>query len=368
MDIQDNADILRVKEALALIRKRLAELLRALAEQVEEYAGLVAMGYTHLQPAEPTTIGYRLAQYAQDLLFDYQHLEQLDGALKGKGIKGAVGTSASYDRLLAGSGMTPEELEEAVMAALGLEYVPISTQTYPRKFDLWILNALAGLAQSLHRFGFDLRVLQSPGFGEMAEPFGRRQVGSSAMPFKRDPEISERICSLARLVGSLVQVAWGNAASTLLERTLDDSANRRSILPEAFLAADEMVLGAARIVRGLRVNEKRAGRNLRAYGLFAASEVLLMEAVKAGANRQEMHEVLREHSMRAWEELERMGRNPLVESLANDGRVTRWVKAERIPEIMRAEEHIGRAREASLKFAQKVRSALERGKCESGDD
>jgi len=262
-DIQDNADILRLKEALSLIRRRLVALLEALANQIERYQDLPAMGYTHLQPAEPTTLGYRLCQYAQDLLLDLRNLDDLAGSLRAKGLKGAVGTSASYAQLLAGSGMTPAELERRVMERLGLEAAPVATQVYPRKQDFLVLSALASIAQSLHKFAFDLRVLQAPPFGELSEPFGEKQVGSSAMPFKRNPVTAEKICSLARFVAALPQVAWHNAALSLLERTLDDSASRRLILPQAFLAVDEMLLAARRIVEGLVVREEGVARNLR---------------------------------------------------------------------------------------------------------
>ena len=172
------------------------------------------------------------------------------------------------------------------MARLELEAFPVATQTYPRKQDWLVLNALAGLAGSLYKFAFDLRILQAPPFGEWSEPFGARQVGSSAMPFKRNPINAENMDSLARLVAALPRVAWDNAAHSLLERTLDDSANRRLILPEAFLAADELLIRARRLLGGLVIYEGGVARNLAAYGTFAATERLLMELVKAGADRQ----------------------------------------------------------------------------------
>ncbi|MBN1248939.1 MAG: adenylosuccinate lyase, partial [Anaerolineae bacterium] len=203
MDISDNVEVLRIREALDVVLASLASLLETLAQTVEARADQVCMAFTHLQPAEPTTVGYRLAQYAQDLLIDYEELLRVRQNLCGKGIKGAVGTSASYQALLEGTGMTPARLEARVMARLELDAFGVATQTYPRKQDWLVLNALAGLAGSLYKFAFDLRILQSPVIGEWSEPFGQRQVGSSAMPFKRNPVRSENINSLARFVAAL---------------------------------------------------------------------------------------------------------------------------------------------------------------------
>jgi adenylosuccinate lyase len=259
-------------------------LLEAFAIQIEAYADLVCMGYTHLQPAEPTTVGYRLAVYAQDLLLDDAHLRDVYERLVAKGIRGAVGTSASYERLLRGSGRSARTQEEEVLAHFDLRAGDVSVQTYPRKLDYLVLSSLAGLGASLSKFAADVRILSSPGFGEMFEPFGAKQVGSSAMPFKRNPVMSERIDSLARLLPGYADVAWQNAATNLLERTLDDSANRRTILPEAFLCADELLVLARKIVGGLRVDERRITENLRAYGPFAGSEAVLLEAVKRSSS------------------------------------------------------------------------------------
>jgi len=342
-DIEDNADILRIKEALRLIRQRLVNLLEAFAIQIKRYQDLPAMGYTHLLPAEPTTLGYRLCQYAQDLLIDLQSLDNLIKDLKGKGLKGAVGTSTSYAQLLKGSGMTPAKLEQLVMEKLGLEAMPVSTQVYPRKQDFLVLTILASIAQSLHRFAFDLRVLHAAPFGELSEPFGARQVGSSTMPFKRNPVTAEKICSLARYVSTLPKVAWDNAALSLLERTLDDSANRRVILPEAFLAVDEMLIAARRIVAGLVVHGENIERDLTTYGVFAATEPLLMELVKAGADRQEMHERIRQHTMAAWEAIQRGEENPLVERLSSDSVLLAFLPAERVRELLDAVSFVGDA-------------------------
>ncbi|MEA3339137.1 MAG: lyase family protein, partial [Chloroflexota bacterium] len=305
------------------------------------------------------TVGYRLATYGQDLLEDYGELRRLRSQLRGKGIKGAVGASASYTLALAGTGMTPAELEALVMAELGLESFPIATQVYPRKQDYRVLAALAGLAGSLYRFAFDLRLLQAPPFGEWSEPFGARQVGSSAMPFKRNPVNAENIDSLARYVAALPRVAWDNAAHSLLERTLDDSANRRIILPEAFLASDEIVRRAHRILRGLNIHDEAIARNLDAYGTFAATERLLMELVKAGADRQTMHEVIRAHAMTAWQAIWAGEPNPLTGRLSADPQVLQYVDADRVRELLDATGYVGDAAERARRMAEVIRGTMD---------
>jgi adenylosuccinate lyase len=342
-DVEDNADVLRLRESLLPIREKLTALLRAFAAQIERRKDQPCMGYTHLQPAEPTTLGYRLCQYAQELLIDWRNLDRLLGDLKGKGFKGAVGTSASYAQLLQGSGLTSQDLERRVMERLGLEAFPVATQTYPRKQDWLVLNALATVAQSLHKFAFDLRVLQAPLFGEWSEPFRARQVGSSAMPFKRNPVIAETICSLARYVAALPPVAWHNAADSLLERTLDDSANRRLILPQAFLAVDAMLGLARRIVEGLVVQDEAVARNLAIYGPFAATEALLMELVKAGADRQAMHELIRQHAMASWEAIQRGEENPLRGRLRADEMVLSYLGAKEVDALLDVSGYVGDA-------------------------
>lgn len=354
MDVEDNADALRIREALGLILERLRELILAFVRQIEAWADVPTMAFTHLQPAEPTTIGYRLAQYAQDLWMDWQELSRVHAEVRGKGLKGAVGTSASYAQLLAGTRMTAEELERRVMATLGLEPVPVATQTYPRKQEYRMLSALAGLGQSLYKFAFDLRVLQSPPIGEWAEPFGTRQVGSSAMPFKRNPINAENVDSLARLLAALPRVAWDNAAHSLLERTLDDSANRRTILPEAFLIADELLLRASRLITGLQVDREAAERLLGAYGVFAATERLLMELVKRGADRQELHEVIREHSLTAWAEIRQGRPNPLVGLLCGDSRITHYASQDEVRAWLDATGYVGDAPERARRFAAQL--------------
>ena len=357
MDIEDNADALRLRESLALLIARLEELIAGLAEQIERWADTPAMAFTHLQPAEPTTIGYRLAQYGQDLLFDLLELRRLHAQIRGKGLKGAVGTAASYVQLLGRVGA--RRLERSVMDKLGLRAYPVATQTYPRKQDWAVLNALAGLAGTLYRFAFDLRVLQSPAIGEWSEPFGAQQVGSSAMPFKRNPVNAENIDSLARYVAALPRVLWDDAAHSLLERTLDDSANRRLVLPAAFLCTDEIVRRANRIVRGLQINEAAVARNLERYGVFAATERLLMEAVKAGGDRQQLHEVIREHSMAAWAEVSAGRPNPLAERLSSEPAFTRLLPARRIRALLEAADYVGDAPQLARAMAAVLRKHIQ---------
>ena len=358
-DIIDNAEALRIRESLDLLLERLRTLLGDLADLIEAHADRVCMGFTHLQPAEPITVGYRLATYGQDLLEDYHEMGRLRKHLRGKGMKGAVGSGASYACVLDGTRMTPAEMEALVMEELGLEPFLIATQVYPRKQNARVLNVLAGLAVSLYRMAFDIRLLQSPPIGEWSEPFGEKQVGSSAMPFKRNPVHTENIDSLARYLIALPRVAWDNAAHSLLERTLDDSANRRIYLPEAFLVSDELLRRAGRVIRGLNVHQEGIERNLEAYGVFAATERLLMELVRNGADRQAMHEVIREHSMAAWGAVWVGEPNPLADRLAADAQVLRYVDAARVRELLDASGHVGDAPERARRMAETIREALD---------
>jgi len=358
MDVLDNVDALRLKAALDLIVGSLERVLVVLATRIEAEAHTAAIAFTHIQPAEPTTVGYRLAQYGQDLMGDLEELRRVRAGIRGKGLKGAVGTSASYADLLEGAPLTPRDLEDRVMAALGLTAFPVTTQTYPRKQDWLVLNALAGVCASLHKFAFDLRLLQSPAFGEWSEPFGEKQVGSSAMPFKRNPIAAENIDSLTRLVAAYPRVAWDNAALSLLERTLDDSANRRLVLPEAFLLTDEVLQRSFTLIEGLRIWPGPTARNLRDYGLFAATERVLMAAVKGGGDRQELHEVIRGHSLTAWAALQAGEPNPLAALLAGDPSITRWTPAVAIPALLDASGHVGDAPARALALAAAIRTLV----------
>ncbi len=353
MDIEDNADALRIRSALDLVISALENLLELLAAKMVEYADLPIIAFTHLQPAEPSTLGYRLAFYAQDLANDLEQLRSVRDSVRGKGFKGAVGTAAAYAELIGVDQV--DRFEERLSQLLDLPFFPIANQTYPRKQDYAVVSALAGLGASIYKFAFDLRLLQSPTIGEWSEPFAQRQVGSSAMPFKRNPINAEKINSLARALAQLPPVAWHNAAHTLLERTLDDSANRRSLLPEAFLAADELLRTAARILRGLKVDQQAVARNLARYAPFASTERVLMALVKAGADRQEMHERLREHAMAAWEATRQGHPNPLVDLLSGDPALTRYLPAAAIRDLMQVDRYVGIAPQRTLELARRLR-------------
>ena len=357
MDIEDNADVLRLRQSLELVLERLRHLLGLFADRIDACSDTVLIAFTHLQPAEPSTLGYRLAQYAQDLLQDWEELDRVRVGLRGKGFNGAVGTGASYAELL-GGGDRLARFAERLSARLGLPFYPVSTQVYPRKQDYRVTSALAGLGGSLYKFAFDLRLLQSPVFGELSEPFGARQVGSSAMPFKRNPINAEKIDSLARALAQMPRLAWDNAAHSLLERTLDDSANRRSLLPEAFLIADELLRTATRILEGLQVNAKAMEQNLATYGPFAGIERLLMGLAKAGADRQEMHENLRQHALRAWEALQAGQPNPLVENISRDQDILKYLPEIEVRDLLKASQHLGDAPQRARKFAEAMRLSV----------
>ena len=358
MDIEDTVETYRMRRALAMLGTSLHELLESFGARIDEHADRVCMAYTHLQPAEPTTIGYRLAGYAQDLLIDDGQLRVAFDALTAKGIRGAVGTSASYERLLKGTGRRAKDQEADVLAPFDLVARDVSTQTYPRKLDYLLLSSLAGLGASLSKFALDLRVLSSPGFGEMFEPFGTKQVGSSAMPFKRNPVMAERIDSLARLLVGYADTAWQNAATNMLERTLDDSANRRTVLPEAFLCADELLSLARKIVGGLRLDERRITANLRTYGPFAGSEAVMMEAVKAGADRQVLHESIRDAAMVAYDRLAAGGDNPLATLLADNDDLTKFLDPAEIRSLLDPTDHIGDAPERARALALRIKGLV----------
>ena len=353
MDIEDTVETYRLRLGLSWIGASLGELLAAFAAKIRAYADLTCMGFTHLQPAEPTTLGYRLAVYAQDLLVDDANLRVVFEQLTTKGFRGAVGTAASYEHLLDRSGRSAD-VEARVLERFGLHAREISTQTYPRKLDYLLLSGLAGLGASLSKFAADVRVLSSPEFGEVGEPFGRKQVGSSAMPFKRNPILCERIDSLARLLLGYSDVAWQNAATNLLERTLDDSANRRTILPEALLCADEIVSLARRTIDGLRVDERRIAANLRTYGPFAGTETVMMEAVRSGGDRQQLHELIRDASMRSWEALARGEDNPLSQLLAADRDLSALVDPAEIRRLLDPGKHVGTAPARARLLAERI--------------
>jgi adenylosuccinate lyase len=354
MDIKDNAEALQIAQSLDLILDKLKQLLVKLAEKTDLYAALPVMAFTHLQPAEPTTLGYRLANFAQDLLEDYDSLVRVRAGLKGKGFKGAVGNAASYVMLYGGL-EGQRRFEDLISRSLKLPFFELTTQTYSRKQDYAVLSTLAGLAATASKFAFDLRLLQSEVIGEVGEPFAAQQVGSSAMPFKRNPIESEKIDSLARAVSVAPLTAWNNYANSLLERTLDDSANRRTLFPETFLAVDEILSTLTEILTNLRVNEAIIQRNLHTFAPFAASERVLMAAVKAGADRQEMHELLRTLSMAAWQEVQAGSPNPLIELIQQEAGITRWISAAELTQLFAVEGYTGIAESRAHEMAAKIK-------------
>ncbi|MGD2026375.1 MAG: adenylosuccinate lyase [Anaerolineales bacterium] len=352
MDIVDNTDALRVKQSLRLIRPKLAALILALLELVETQAETSIIAMTHIQPAEPSTLGYRFAVYAQDLFTDWDQLAEIDASYAAKGFKGAVGTAAGYVDLVGAENFN--RFEKILSDKLAIPFFPVTTQTMPRKQDLRLMNALASMGSSLYKFAFDLRILQSPPFGEWHEPFREKQVGSSAMPFKRNPINAEKINSLARLLAQYPRIAWDNAAHSLLERTLDDSANRRTHLPEALLIADELLIVSKRIVDGLAIDQEAIRRNLLTYAPFAATERVMLAAVKKGADRQQAHEFIRQHAMSAWEAVQAGKPNPLTTLVSQDDYLREFLTADEILALFDATQHTGIAAERAKKLVQQA--------------
>ncbi len=343
MDALDNADAIRFKEALTLTRERLSTLIDQLCIKAEKYKEIPTMAFTHIQPAEITTVGYRLSQTIQDLNSDLTDLFNLENNIKGKGMKGAVGTGASYSALLEGTKLTSIELDQMVAKELGIEVFEAATQTYTRKQDLKIMEVLSSIAATLHKFSLDFRILQSPPIGEFSEPFGVHQVGSSAMPFKRNPINSEKIDSLCRIITSFYESAWINASSTILERSLDDSANRRIFIPESFLAIDEILTTEIKIVRNMNVHEKATEKLMENYGIFSATERLLMELGKRGADRQAFHEVIRTESLSSWQKVQSGEDNDLKMRLMNNKSISEFLSKAEVESLLDASSYIGDA-------------------------
>ena len=355
MDALDNADAVRFTEALALTLKRLDDLVDALSEKAEAYKNVPTMAFTHIQPAEITTIGYRLSQTLQDLLDDREQLVFVKKNIRGKGMKGAVGTAASYKELVAESSVSSIELENMVMEELGIKAYDAATQIYSRKQDLRIIEALSSIACTLHKFSLDFRILQSPPIGEFSEPFGKMQVGSSAMPFKRNPINSEKIDSLSRIVENAYQSAWNNAATTVLERSLDDSANRRIFIPESFIALDEMLITEIKVVKGMSIHSTATERLMSNYGVFASTERVLLELGKKGADRQKMHEVIREESLKAWVCVQEGKENPLKKALLDNSELLSYLSKEEIEKALDASEYTGDAEKRTEMVLERAR-------------
>lgn len=358
MDIKDNAEVLQIRQSIEVIEGGLKSLLLKFAVIIRQTAEIPVMAFTHLQPAEPTTLGYRFASVAQDLLEDYEALVDFKKILRGKGFKGAVGNAASFVELMGEEKF--EDFEKQISDLINLPFFQVTAQTYPRRQDHVLLSRLAGMAASLSKFAFDLRILQSSPIGELSEPFGQCQVGSSAMPFKRNPIEAEKIDSLARIVSVAPQIAWQNAANSILERTLDDSANRRTLLPETFLALDEMIETTTKIIAGIVINRKAIDRTLNTYAPFAGIERLMMALVKNGADRQKMHELLRTHSLAAWEAVASGKPNPLKDSLGSDPELLRILSKEEIQQALETDQYLGIAQKRSLEMADRIDNNFDR--------
>ncbi|MGH7700332.1 MAG: adenylosuccinate lyase [Gemmatimonadales bacterium] len=316
--VTDNADLMLMRDGLRLLLGRLAAVLVALAKVARRHRDVACLAYTHFQPAQLTTVGKRVTLWMQDLVLDAQEvLHRLD-TLALRGVKGTTGTQASFLELFDGDHDRVRELDRRIAQRLGFPRVfTVTGQTYTRKLDAQILAALSGIAQSAAKFATDLRLLQHE--GELLEPFESEQVGSSAMPYKRNPMRAERMTGLARFVIELEGNAWHTAATQWLERTLDDSANRRLVLPEAFLATDALLVLATNVAAGLEVREAVIARHVAGAMPYLATERLLMRGVKAGGDRQRLHEIIRNHSLAvAQAAAERGTPNDLLARLAAD--------------------------------------------------
>jgi adenylosuccinate lyase len=316
--VTDNTDLILMREGLELIRDRLVLVIDSLARFASAHRDLACLGFTHLQPAQPTTVGKRACLWAYDLVLDLAEVEHRLETLKARGTKGTTGTQASFLALFDGDHARVRALERRVAEKMGFAATfAVTGQTYSRKVDAQILDALSGIAQSAHKAATDLRLLA--GRQELEEPFEAKQIGSSAMAYKRNPMRAERICSLARFVISLQSSPAQTMATQWLERTLDDSANRRLVIPQAFLAVDALLIVYHNVASGLIVYPRVIARHLRDELPFMATENILMAAVSAGGDRQELHERIRQHSQAAAANVKQHGGdNDLLDRLARD--------------------------------------------------
>jgi adenylosuccinate lyase len=316
--VTDNADLILMREAMQLIRARLVGVIAELAKFAEQYKDLPCLGFTHLQPAQPTTVGKRATLWCYDLVLDLEEIDHRLATLKLRGVKGTTGTQATFLSLFDGDHEKVEELNRRVVQKLGFESdYAVTGQTYSRKIDSQFVAVLSGIAQSAHKAGNDLRILQS--LKEIEEPFEKSQIGSSAMAYKRNPMRSERMCSLARFAMSLQSSADNTMATQWMERTLDDSANRRLTIPQAFLTIDAVLILYLNITDGLVVYPKTIAKRLNEELPFMATEEILMEGVRAGGDRQELHERIRIHSQAAAAQVKQEGAtNDLLERLQKD--------------------------------------------------
>lgn len=346
--VGDNTDILILRDASQLVLKKCAQVMRNLAAFALEYKDLPTLGYTHLQPAQLTTVGKRATLWMNELLMDMENLEYQLHVLRPRGVKGTTGTQASFMELFDNDEARVKELDRLVAQEMGFtRSIAVSGQTYSRKVDAYILNALSGIAQTACKFATDLRLLMS--FEEMEEPFEKSQIGSSAMPYKRNPMRCERICALARYVIQDAVNPAMTAATQWFERTLDDSANKRIAVSEAFLAVDAILELFINVTAGLVVYDRVVLRRVMEKLPFMATENIMMEAVKRGGNRQELHEALREHSHAAARRVKlEGGANDLIDRIAADPLFP--LSREEIEAQMSPEKYIGRAPSQVVEF------------------
>jgi adenylosuccinate lyase len=337
--VTDNADLMAIRDSLRMTAGRLAQAILALGDFAAQHSNLACLAFTHFQPAQPTTVGKRATLWAFDLALDLAEVERLIQDLAARGAKGTTGTQASFLELFGGDHAKVKRLDQMVAQRMGFERsLPVTGQTYTRKIDSRLLDVLSGIAQSAHKMATDWRLLAHR--KEIEEPFEAQQIGSSAMAYKRNPMRSERVCGLARFVFSLQSSAVQTAATQWMERTLDDSANRRLVIPQAFLAIDAILILLKNVIGGFVVYPQVIAQQLAAELPFMASENILMAAVAQGGDRQALHEAIRQHSQAAAAEVKLHGRaNDLIERLRQDPRF-RGIDWER---VLRSENFVGRA-------------------------
>ena len=352
--VVDNADLIIMREAMRLLCGRLANAVDALATFAQKWKDLPTLGYTHYQPAQLTTVGKRATLWAQDFVIDLEELEHRIDTLRFRGVKGTTGTQASFLSLFDGNHETVEKLDQMVTERFAFrESFAVTGQTYPRKVDAQVVSSLAGIAASVHRFCNDIRLLA--GMKQLEEPFEAEQVGSSAMAYKRNPMRCERATGLSRFVISLSTSPLQTAAEQWFERTLDDSANRRLAVPEPFLAIDGCLQIVIDVARGMVVYPKTIEAAIAAELPFMATEEILMDAVRAGGDRQELHEHIRRHSLAAAEQVKLHGRaNDLIDRLKGDAQF----KAVSWDRVMHPPAFIGRAPEQTERFISTVVSPI----------
>jgi len=361
MYVVDNTDAILMREALFLIRRKLVNLISVLSEFCMKYKDMPALGYTHYQPAQLTTVGKRASLWLQDLYIDYEQINHVIDMVKLRGVKGTTGTQASFMSLFDNDGEKVKKLEKIVVEKMGFkEAFKLTGQTYTRKVDYSVLSALSGIAQSLHKATNDIRILQSQ--KEIEEPFEKSQVGSSAMAYKRNPMRSERIASLARFIISNEANMANTVTTQWLERTLDDSAIKRLSIPQGFLATDAILGIAINVFTGMVVNDKVIEKHINEELPFMATENIIMEAVKRGGNRQELHEEIRVLSMEAAEQVKKFGKqNDLIKRMYSSKIINMSIKE--IDETISPRNYIGRAPEQVEEFyIETIKPILDKNK------